>query len=79
MGRNDDDEGFDVGEVRCGYQTGASIKCRMLEDMPYMKKDDEFWVPISQIHDDSEVYQEGDEGQLKVTTWLAKERGWEDE
>ncbi len=38
--------------------------------------DDEAWVPSSQIHDDSEVYREGDEGRLVVTRWIAEKKGW---
>lgn len=37
------------------------------------------WVPYSQIHDDSTLYEkceEGDEGEVVVSTWLAGERGW---
>lgn len=34
--------------------------------------DREVWIPQSQIHDDSEVYQEGDEGELVVARWFAE-------
>ena len=34
------------------------------------------FIPYSQITDDSEVYEEGHEGRLCVTEWLAQERGW---
>ena len=33
------------------------------------------WVPISQIDDDSEVYQKGDTGALIVSEWWAVESG----
>lgn len=33
------------------------------------------WFPMSQIHDDSEVYELGDTGRLVITEWLAAERG----
>lgn len=36
---------------------------------------DEHWIPKSQIDDDSEVYQEGDEGELVVSMWLAEQKG----
>jgi len=45
-------------------------------------KDDEgeeFWVPKSQIHEDSEVFKvagSNSYGRLIVTEWLAKEKGW---
>ena len=34
-----------------------------------------FWIPQSQIHDDSEVYKMCDRGTLVITFWLAKEKG----
>ena len=37
----------------------------------------EKWVPLSQIHDDSEVYEKGHKGKLVVTQWLADK--WENE
>lgn len=36
---------------------------------------DEHWIPKSQIDDESEVYEEGHEGTLVVTEWIAKEKG----
>lgn len=79
MGRRDEeDEGFDVGEVICVHTIPTSLKFRMLEDMPYMKKGTEFWIPHDHVHEDSDVYKVGDRGQLKISSWLAKERGWED-
>lgn len=36
---------------------------------------EEHWIPKSQILDDSEVYEEGGEGVLVVTTWIAKQKG----
>lgn len=38
--------------------------------------DDEFWVPTSQICENSEVYEKGTTGSLIVTGWFAKQRGW---
>ncbi|MBK6854674.1 MAG: hypothetical protein IPG93_24650 [Burkholderiales bacterium] len=43
------------------------------------------WIPMSAIHDDSEIYgrdtdgkqqARGSEGVLVVKRWLARERGW---
>lgn len=36
------------------------------------------WIPRSQIHDDSEVYDEGHSGRLVVTQWFAEQKGWSD-
>lgn len=33
------------------------------------------WVPRSVIHDDSEVYDEGHEGELVVKRWFAEKEG----
>lgn len=35
----------------------------------------EKWIPKSQIDDDSEVWEEGNEGTLVITEWFALERG----
>jgi hypothetical protein len=35
----------------------------------------EHWIPQSQIHDDSEVYQLGDDGKLVITQWIADHNG----
>ena len=35
----------------------------------------EHWVPQSQIHDDSEVYEKGGEGKLVVMRWWAEKNG----
>lgn len=36
---------------------------------------DEVWIPKSVIDDDSEVYQDGDEGDLVITEWFAEKEG----
>lgn len=33
------------------------------------------WIPLSQIHDDSEVYGEGHSGTLIVSRWIAQQKG----
>jgi hypothetical protein len=33
------------------------------------------WFPLSQVHDDSEVWNVGDEGVMLVTRWIASEKG----
>lgn len=35
----------------------------------------EHWIPQSHVHDDSEVYAEGDEGTLVISEWIAKQKG----
>lgn len=36
---------------------------------------DEHWIPQSQIHEDSEVWKKGDEGELVITMYCAKMKG----
>lgn len=36
---------------------------------------DEHWIPQSQVHEDSEVYRQGQTGTLVITQWIAKQRG----
>jgi hypothetical protein len=33
------------------------------------------WIPKSQIRDGSEVHEEGEEGDLVITEWIAKKKG----
>ena len=37
---------------------------------------DEILIPDSQVHDDSELYQLGDEGDLVISQWLARQKEW---
>lgn len=36
---------------------------------------EQVWIPKGQIDDDSEVFQEGQDGQLVISEWIAKEKG----
>jgi hypothetical protein len=36
---------------------------------------DDYWIPKSQLHEESEVKGEGDEGQLAITRWIAEQKG----
>jgi hypothetical protein len=61
-------------DVICVHATDKAIKVTPI----HPHKPLPFWVPQSQIHEDSEVFQKGDEGKLRVKMWYAKEVGWED-
>ncbi len=37
--------------------------------------DDEIWIPRSQLADDCELSDEGDEGTLLISAWWAQKRG----
>ena len=41
--------------------------------------DDDVWVPNSQVDDESEVHKMGDSGDLVVSDWFARKKGWLDE
>jgi hypothetical protein len=34
-----------------------------------------YWIPQSQVDDDSEIWENGQEGTLVVSEWIAKEKG----
>ena len=36
------------------------------------------WVPISQLTDDSDIYEEGDTGTLAISDWFAERIEWDD-
>lgn len=67
-----EDEGFRKGLVRCIKETPMAILCKPADG-------GSFWVPQSQVHDDSDVWKEGQEGELVVTSWYAKKEGWDDD
>lgn len=64
---DEDDLGQDIGGVIAIRDTGKSLLCRWDDGT-------EHFIPKSQIHDNSEVYdmEEGKEGILIVTPWLAR-------
>jgi hypothetical protein len=37
-------------------------------------EEDEVWIPQLQIDDDSEVWDEGDEGTLVISQWIADQK-----
>ncbi len=37
--------------------------------------EDPVWIPQSQVDDDSEVWKEGDEGDLVISEWIASQKG----
>lgn len=36
---------------------------------------EQYWIPQSQIDDESEVWRKGDEGTLVISEWIAYEKG----
>ena len=60
-------EPFTVANVVCKKDTEKAILVEI--------DGEEHWIPLSQIDDDSEVYQEGDEGVLVISHWIAVQKG----
>jgi hypothetical protein len=60
-----------INDVDCLRETDSAIHV----DSPDL--DESTWIPKSQIHDDSEVWKEGQaRGTLVVKLWFAEQRGW---
>lgn len=64
----DDEESVSMEGVSCTKETEKALLCKV--------NGSEQWVPKSQICEDSEVNEEGDEGTLVVTAWIANQKGW---
>lgn len=62
------DKPFLVGDAKATRETDKAVL--------FIIEGQEEWIPKSQIHDDSEVWQGGCEGALIVTEWFAEQRGW---
>lgn len=56
----------------------AGVKCIAASERAILciVDGEEHWIPQSQVTADSEVYGLGHEGELVVTGWLARRRGW---
>jgi hypothetical protein len=87
MGRGirDEEEGFDVGSVEIVSVHEKHMIVRPVDGNDVIEEDTS--IPHSQVHDDSEVYCLQDlktkqmvaadkSGNLVVSAWLARERGW---
>lgn len=68
---DDGNEGVVVGEGRVKRETERAVLVAMSDDT-------EVWVPKSCLHDDSEVFEDsedGREGTLVVKRWFAEKEG----
>lgn len=54
--------------ARCKVETEKAILCDL-------ETGDECWVPKSLIHDDSQVWKRGDEGELAAPLWFFEKQG----
>lgn len=61
-----------------GVRVGQAESIRETEKAVLIKIEDEqeVWVPKSQIHDDSDVWKDGQKGTLVVSQWYAEQKGW---
>lgn len=69
-GRDEDGVVFDDAQATRG--TERALLCRLTTDRGERR---EVWVPRSQITDDSEVFEVGDDGKLVVKSWFAEREG----
>ena len=67
MPRSDADEGSNPYKLGDGKITRETEKAVLF----VTKTGDQLWVPKSVVHDDSDVFKNGDEGEFKVKHWWA--------
>jgi hypothetical protein len=63
-----DEKNVTVQDVLAVHETDKAIKVDFGEL-------GEQWIPKSQIHEDSEVYEDGHHGDLIISRWIAKQKG----
>ena len=63
------DEGVCIGFVRVVFETAKAIRVEM-------GTEEQEWIPKTQIHDSSDVWEKDDEGDLWVSSWIADQKGW---
>jgi hypothetical protein len=59
-----------LGSGTCIRETAKAILVQLDSD-----PEDEFWIPQSQVHEDSEVYAKGHDGDIVVSGWWATKNG----
>jgi hypothetical protein len=63
-----------------GKYSISKAECIRVTDKAILVEAEEFdepiWIPQSQVHEDSEVWQKGQTGDLIVTDWFAEKQGW---
>ena len=63
-----DEETVVFENVTCKAATSKAILCMG----PW--EDREIWFPLSQVDDDSEVFEKGHQGKLVVSKWIAEQK-----
>lgn len=64
------DRGERLGDCQVIRETEKAILVVLEDD-----GEREIWIPKTQIHDDSEVWKEGQTGELIVKAWFAEKEG----
>ena len=59
-----------IGDGECIAETPKAILVRLAGTSF------ERWIPKSQLHDDSEVFEKGGKGRVIVKLWFAEKEGW---
>lgn len=67
-----DDKHVRVPDCSVVRETDAAL----LIESPNLPHGNE-WIPKSQLHEDSEIYEYGTDGDLIITRWLADQKGIE--
>ena len=57
----------EIEDVEVVSETPLALRCRI--------GGREYWIPKSQVSDDSEVYKVGDSGTMIMSEWIATDRG----
>ena len=72
-----EDQPHSMGRVRVIQERPAAIQVEFMDDevIDLVDQNPE-WIPSSQVHANSEAWEYGDDGELVVNEWLAKQRGW---
>jgi len=61
--------GFLIRDVKVIKETDSALLVEI--------EGENHWIPQSQIDDDSEVWQAGQSGDLMISNWLARKKGFE--
>jgi len=59
--------------IHATYNDDGTTKAVLVEAPDF---DEAEWIPFSAIHDDSEVYKDGDSGDLLIKGSWAEKKGW---
>ncbi len=59
-------ETVEFEDVECIAETPVAIRVDI--------DGEKYWIPQSQVHDDSEVWRLGQKGKLVITRWIAEQK-----